>query len=135
MTIAKGMSNIKAEREIVLQGFREQIDVVEQSKVIQEQSIKAKLYDIITDNSISDEEKFALKKILICGNKPHAVTLPREEAGCENKKKRRLLALYSWYIKVSETFLPIKNENVTNAHGYVFTCPAHSVPIGTEWVW
>lgn len=64
MAIANGISNNQAEREQVLNGFREQLEVVEQSQIVQEQSIKAKLYDIITDCSISDVERTSLEQPL-----------------------------------------------------------------------
>ncbi|MCM1139922.1 MAG: hypothetical protein NC453_15255 [Muribaculum sp.] len=55
------MSTNQAEREIVIQGFREQLEIVEQSQIAQEQSVKAKLYDIITDNLITEEEKHSIE--------------------------------------------------------------------------
>lgn len=61
MSIAKGRSTNQAEREIVIQGFREQLEIVEQAQIAQEQSVKAKLYDIITDSFITDEEKHSIE--------------------------------------------------------------------------
>lgn len=59
--VAKGMSSSKHERDIVLLGFREQLDVVEQSQVAQEEAVKAKLYDIITNSSACAEEIDSIK--------------------------------------------------------------------------
>lgn len=57
MTIAKGRTNCKAERDLVFQGFTEQIQILEASQVEQENLLKARLYDVITDTSLSEEEK------------------------------------------------------------------------------
>ncbi len=61
MTIAKGRTNCKAERDIVHQGFCEQLEILKESQQSQENIFKAHLYDIITDYSISNEEKSTLK--------------------------------------------------------------------------
>lgn len=65
MAIAKGLSINQAERCIVMQGFYEQLEVAQQSQYAQEANIKAKLYDIIEDNSLEEDEKNSLKKTLI----------------------------------------------------------------------
>lgn len=65
MAIAKGLSINEAERFIVMQGFYEQLEIAQQSQYAQETSIKAKLYDIIEDNSLDEDEKQSLKKPLI----------------------------------------------------------------------
>ena len=65
MAIAKGLSINEAERCIVMQGFYEQLEIAQQSQYAQETSIKAKLYDIIEDNSLDEDEKQSLKKPLI----------------------------------------------------------------------
>lgn len=57
MAIAKGISNNQAERNVVMQGFYEQLEIAQQSQYEQEASIKVKLYDIIEDNKLSEEEK------------------------------------------------------------------------------
>lgn len=58
----KGRSNIKAERDILFQGFRDQLKTMENALKLQETEIKAQLYDIISDLTIHDEEKNTLKK-------------------------------------------------------------------------
>lgn len=65
MSVAKGMSNNHAERNIALQGFYEQLDVAQQSQNAQETSIKAKLYDIISDISLTEENRNCLKMPLL----------------------------------------------------------------------
>lgn len=57
MTIAKGRTICKAERDLVLQGFNEQLQILSSSYIEQSNLFKARLYDIISDRSISDEEK------------------------------------------------------------------------------
>lgn len=64
MTIAKGQSNCKAERALVLLGFDELLQILAESQIEQENLLKAKLYDIVTDNSLSDDEKYTLKRSL-----------------------------------------------------------------------
>lgn len=61
MTFAKGRTNCKAERDIIFQGFAEQVQILEKSQLEQENVFKAQLYDIIDDFSVSDEEKYSLK--------------------------------------------------------------------------
>ena len=61
MAIAKGRTDCKTERDLVLQGYREQLQILEDSQIEQENVFKAHLYDIITDYSISEDEKSSLK--------------------------------------------------------------------------
>lgn len=56
MPIAKGRTNCEAEREVLIQGFVDLLDLVNKSKIDNEAHIKAQLYDINKDN-ISLEEK------------------------------------------------------------------------------
>ncbi len=60
MTIAKGRTNCKAERDLVLQGFNEQLQILSTSQIEQSNLFKAHLYDIITDFSIYYDEKHTL---------------------------------------------------------------------------
>lgn len=62
MTIAKGRTNCQSERGLVLQGFSEQLQILEDAEIEQENVFKARLYDIITDYSISEDEKTSLKR-------------------------------------------------------------------------
>lgn len=57
MAIAKGRTNCKAERDIVKQGFEEQLKILVAYNKQQEASLKSELYDILTDFSKSTEEK------------------------------------------------------------------------------
>ena len=57
MTIAKGRTNCQSGRDLVLKGFSEQLQILEDSQIEQENVFKAHLYDIITDYSISEVEK------------------------------------------------------------------------------
>lgn len=61
MTIAKGRTNCQSGRDLVLKGFSEQLQILEDSQIEQENVFKAHLYDIITDYSISEVEKSSLK--------------------------------------------------------------------------
>jgi len=65
MAIAKGLSNKHAERNVVVQGFYEQMEIAQQSQSAQEASVKIKLYDIVENNVLGEEEKRSLKKPLI----------------------------------------------------------------------
>lgn len=62
MTIAKGRTNCQSERDLVLQGFSEQLQILEGAQIEQESVFKAQLYDIITDYTISEDEKSSLKR-------------------------------------------------------------------------
>ncbi|MCM1072041.1 MAG: hypothetical protein NC210_08765 [[Clostridium] fimetarium] len=62
MPFAKGLSICEDERRLVLQGFTEQLNILEAAEQNQENSLKAQLYDIITDFSLTDEEKSDLKR-------------------------------------------------------------------------
>ncbi len=61
MTIAKGNTSCQSERDLVLKGFSEQLQILEDSQIEQENEFKAHLYDIISDYSISEDEKSSLK--------------------------------------------------------------------------
>lgn len=61
MAISNGRTNCQVERDFVLQGFSEQLQILKDSQVEQENVFKAHLYDIMTDYSISDDEKTSLK--------------------------------------------------------------------------
>ncbi|MCM1138240.1 MAG: hypothetical protein NC453_06665 [Muribaculum sp.] len=64
MTIAQGQTYIQAERYIVVQGFTDQLEILHKSQTEQENNVKAKLYDIIANNSITKEEKRSLESPL-----------------------------------------------------------------------
>ncbi len=57
MTIARGRTDCEAERDTVVQGFRELLKVLKLAKNQTEVQAKAALYDIINDKSLSDEER------------------------------------------------------------------------------
>lgn len=62
MSIAKGRTNCEAERDVIVQGFNDLLQVLKQAKNLKEIGIKSELYDIITNQSISEEEKYTQKK-------------------------------------------------------------------------
>lgn len=62
MSIAKGRTNCEAERDAIVQGFNDLLRVLKQAKHQKEIGIKSELYDIISDHSISEEEKDTQKK-------------------------------------------------------------------------
>lgn len=108
MAIAKGLSNNQAERNVVMQGFYEQLEIAQQSQYEQEASIKAKLYDIIEDNELSEEEKQSLKK-----------PLTNELDEIENKhiriRRSILIGLYS--------FWEVSLNNILSSQSSVFQHP------------
>lgn len=61
MSIAKGQTNCKAERNLVLQGFKEQLQVLSTSQIEQENLFNLELNEINTDKTLSDEEKLTLR--------------------------------------------------------------------------
>lgn len=62
MAISKGLTICKTERDLILQGFKEQLQILADSQNGQENLLKARLYDIIKDSSLPDEEKQTLKR-------------------------------------------------------------------------
>lgn len=56
------MANCTAERDVIVQGFNDLLRVLRQAKHQKEVGIKSELYDIITNQSISEEEKDTQKK-------------------------------------------------------------------------
>lgn len=62
MSFAKGRTNCEAERDVIVQGFNDLLQVLKQAKNQKEIGIKSELYDIITNQSISEEEKYTQKK-------------------------------------------------------------------------
>lgn len=65
MAIAKGRTNREAERDMIIQELRDLINVVKQSKEQNDEKIKAQLYDIVSEVSISEEELQTRKSPLI----------------------------------------------------------------------
>lgn len=57
MTIAKGCTESLAQRDIITQGFNDLLGVLNRYKNHNEIRIKAELYDIINEKSLSDEER------------------------------------------------------------------------------
>ena len=62
MTIAKGRTDCKSERDIIIQGFNDLLRVLMEAKKQMEGYAKAALYDIINDNTLSDEERWTQMK-------------------------------------------------------------------------
>lgn len=62
MSFAKGRTNCEAERDMIVQGFNDLLQVLKQAQKQKEIGIKSEVYDIITDQSISEEEKYTQKK-------------------------------------------------------------------------
>lgn len=96
MAIAKGLSNNHAERNIVTQGFYELLEIAQQSQYAQEANIKVKLYDIIENNALDEDEKLSLKNPLLS-----------ELESIENKHMRIrrsiLIGLYSfWEVSLND---------------------------------
>lgn len=65
MAIAKGQSDIKYERDLVRQGFDEQIDILKNDLFQQERQLKSQLYNIQSNSIIGNEEKFSIEKPLL----------------------------------------------------------------------
>ena len=96
MTITKGRTNCQSERDLVLQGFSEQLQILENSQIEQENVFKARLYDIITDYSISEDEKSSLKY-------PWSNELQELEERHIRIRRSVLIGLYSfWEVSLME---------------------------------
>lgn len=57
MTIAKGRTDCESEREIIVQGFNDLLRVLNEAKKQTEEHAKSALYDILKDNTLSEEER------------------------------------------------------------------------------
>lgn len=66
MTFAKGRTDCETEREIITQGFKELLETLKQVKYQKSVRIKADLFDVITDCSLSNEERLTKESPLYC---------------------------------------------------------------------
>lgn len=121
MTIAKGCTNRKAERDLILRGFCEQLQILKETQTQQESRLKARIYDIITDCVISEEEKRTLKE-------PWSHEL--EELEERNIRIRRtiFIGLYSfWEIALKDIVDSITNrKSVTDCNGKIKGSTKHA---------
>ncbi len=108
MAIAKGRTDCKTERDLVLQGYREQLQILEDSQIEQENVFKAHLYDIITDYSISEDEKSSLKY-------PLSNELHKLEERHIRIRRSVFIGLYSFWevslMNIANTHIPAMVEN------------------------
>lgn len=65
MTIAKGKSNIKSERDLVIIGIDEQIGILKNNQTQREEPIITQLVNIQSDSTIDIEEKNSIKRPLL----------------------------------------------------------------------
>lgn len=65
MAIAKGKSNIKSERDLVILGIGEQISILNNDQTHIEKSINTQLVNIQSDSTIDNEEKTSIKRPLL----------------------------------------------------------------------
>lgn len=108
MAIAKGRTDCKAERDLVLQGFREQLQILADSQNEQEDLVKARLFDLITDRTLSDEEKYTLKR-------PWSDHLHELEERHIRIRRSVFIGLYSFWevslMNIANTHIPAMVEN------------------------
>ena len=90
MSFAKGRTNCEAERDVIVQGFNDLLQVLKQAKNQKEIGIKSELYDIITNQSISEEEKDAQKK-------PFDDLLSESEESDKRIRRTILIGLFSFW--------------------------------------
>lgn len=106
MIISKGRSNCEAERDLVIQGFCDLIEVSVNAKRLKEDSIKGRLYDIITDRTLSEEERLSLQH-------PLEDELAEQEEQDIRIRRSVLIGIYSfWELSLLEMVnhynLPLK---------------------------
>lgn len=137
MPCAKGLSICEDERRLVLQGFTEQLNILEAAEQNQENSLKAQLYDIITDFSLTDEEKSDQKR-------PYQNFL--QELGERHIRIRRsvFMGIYAfWELSLMEIVrahfskehleqLLSKNSTRMGAHDYLTVIYGNSSPAPVE---
>lgn len=90
MSFAKGRTNCEAERDVIVQGFNDLLQVLKQAKNQKEIGIKSELYDIITNQSISEEEKYTQKK-------PFDDLLSESEESDKRIRRTILIGLFSFW--------------------------------------
>lgn len=90
MSFAKGRTNCEAERDVIVQGFNDLLQVLKQAKNQKEIGIKSELYDIITNQSISEEEKYTQKK-------PFDDLLSESEEFDKRIRRTILIGLFSFW--------------------------------------
>lgn len=96
MAIAKGQTNCRAERDTTLFGFNDLLKIANDSKLGNEAHIKANLYDIITNNDDSPEEKNTQKR-------PLEEALNSQEESDIRIRRAILMGLFSfWEISLKE---------------------------------
>lgn len=96
MTIAKGRTDCESEREIIVQGFNDLLRVLKDAKKQTEEHAKAALYDIINDNTLSDEERWTQMK-------PFNDLLSEQEETDIRIRRTLLIGLFSfWELSLKE---------------------------------
>lgn len=95
-TFAKGRTNCEAERDIIVQGYTDLLKVLKQAKLQKETGIKAELYDIIFDTTISDEERQTQMR-------PFYDVLSEQEETDRRIRRSILIGLFSfWELSLKE---------------------------------
>lgn len=96
MTFAKGRTNCEAERDIIVQGYTDLLKVLKQAKLQKETGIKAELYDIICDSTISHEERQTQMR-------PFYEDLSEQEETNRRIRRSILIGLFSfWELSLKE---------------------------------
>lgn len=96
MGIGKVRSNCEAERDIIVQGFKDSLRVLKQAKNQIEIEAKASLYDIINDKTLSDEERYDQEK-------PFYEMLSEQEETDIRIRRTLLIGMFSfWELSLKE---------------------------------
>lgn len=111
MAFAKGRSECKAERDLVVQGFIEQLHILEDVQNEQESDCKSRLKGIITDPSIDYDEGNSLRV--------HLDDYLQELVDLNIRIRRSIfIGLYSFWevslMNIAYTFYPYVNEYIKN---------------------
>lgn len=105
MTVAKGRSNCMAERHLVIQGFNDLLEIIAEDQQRQEMTVKANLYDIMSDCKLEEREKESLRR-------PWDNELMDIEERNIRIRHSIFIGLYSfWEISLKEIAEPLMSKN------------------------
>lgn len=124
MAFAKGRTNCEAERDTIVQGFQELLNELKHAKNQIEVQAKASLYDVVNDQSLSNDERWSQMR-------PFEELLSEQEEKDIRIRRTILIGLFSFWelslkdlckyykIKVTKT-KSNKKENISQ-HVYKFS--------------
>lgn len=125
MSFAKGRTNCEAERDTTAQGFRELLEALKRAKNQVEVEVKAELYDIINDKSLSEQERRERMK-------PFEDVLTEQEESDIRIRRTILIGLFSFWELSLKDLCKYYKINVTKIKSSKKESKSKNVPIFGE---